>query len=140
MPWDNLGRDNKQYIKQILENLKISEKDAQENEQLFQNWNKQRYDKVKHNRIQDCSIGESTVEKNPTKYPQENQKKVWDVSGVLSSIQKKGPNFTYKLMRCSNTIHLRSVINSINLRRYHDPETTLLSLSYNTENQLTKDI
>lgn len=140
MPWDNLGRDNKQYIKQILENLKISEKDAQENEQLFQNWNKQRYDKVKHNRIQDCSIGESTVEKNPTKYPQENQKKVWDVPGVLSSIQKKGPNFTYKLMRCSNTIHLRSVINSINLRRYHDPETTLLSLSYNTENQLTKDI
>lgn len=140
MPWDNLGRDNKQYIKQILENLKISEKDAQENEQLFQNWNKQRYDKVKHNRIQDCSIGESTVEKKPTKYPQENQKKVWDVSGVLSSIQKKGPNFTYKLMRCSNTIHLRSVINSINLRRYHDPETTLLSLSYNTENQLTKDI
>lgn len=140
MPWDNLGRDNKQYIKQILENLKITEKDAQENEQLFQNWNKQRYDKVKHNRIQDCSIGESTVEKKPTKYPQENQKKVWDVSGVLSSIQKKGPNFTYKLMRCSNTIHLRSVINSINLRRYHDPETTLLSLSYNTENQLTKDI
>lgn len=80
------------------------------------------------------------LKKNPTKYQQENQKKVWDVSGVLSSIQKKGPNFTYKLMRCSNTIHLRSVINSINLRRYHDPETTLLSLSYNTENQLTKDI
>lgn len=49
MPQDNPGRDNKQYIKQILETLKISEKDAQENEQLFQNWNKQRYDK--HNKI-----------------------------------------------------------------------------------------
>lgn len=68
------------------------------------------------------------------------KKKVWDVSGVLLSIQKKRTNFTYKLMRCSNTIHLRSVINSITLRRYHDPETTLLYLSYNTENQLTKDI
>lgn len=90
MPWDNLERDNKQYIKQILENLKISEKDAQENEQLFQNWNKQRYDKVKHNRIQDCSIGESTVEKNPLSTHRKIKKKYGMFLEYFHRFRKKG--------------------------------------------------
>lgn len=34
---------------------------------------------------------------------------------------------------------LKSVINAVNLRRYHDPETTRQDLSYNTENQPTQD-
>lgn len=136
MPQDNLGRDNKQYIKQILENLKISEKIAHENEQHFQNRNKQRYDE--HTRIPDFSIGEKVLLKIH-KVPKGKSKKLWDVSGGPFIISKKGPNFTYKLIRCSNMRPLKSVINAVNLRRYHDPETTRQDLSYNTENQPTQD-
>lgn len=33
----------------------------------------------------------------------------------------------------------KSVINAVNLRRYHDPETTRQDLSYKTKNQPTED-
>lgn len=88
MPQDNLGRDNKQYIKHFLENLKISEKIAHENEQHFQNRNKQRYDE--HTRIPDFSIGEKVLLKIH-KVPKGKSKNLWDVSGGPFIISKKRP-------------------------------------------------
>lgn len=73
------------------------------------------------------------------KVPKGKSRKLWYVSGGPFIIAEKGPNFTYILIQCSYMRPLKSVINAVNLRRYHDPKTTRQDLSYKTENQPTED-
>ena len=128
IPQDNLGRENQQYLKQFLDNLKISTKIAHENEKHFQHRNKRRYDQ--HTKVPDYIIGEKVLLKIQ-KVPKGQSRKLYDVSGGPFVISEKGPNFTYKLIRCSNMRPLKSLINASNLRRYYDPETARDQLSYN---------
>lgn len=74
---------DKQYIKQILENLNISEKIAHENDQHFQNRKKQRYEE--HTRIPDLL----RYCRKHTKYRKENQGNCGMFLEDLSSFQKK---------------------------------------------------
>ena len=112
IPQDNLGRENQQYLKQFLDNLKISTQIAHENEKHFQHRNKQRYDQ--HTKVPDYIIGEKVLLKIQ-KVPKGQSRKLYDVSGGPFVISEKGPNFTYKLIRCSNMRPLKSCIAKIML-------------------------
>lgn len=130
IPKESLGNDAKQYLKHILENLKISQQVSQENEKHYQARNKARYDQK--TKIPDFQIGDKVLLKIH-KVPKGVSRKLYDKSGGPFLISEKGPNYTYKLIRVSNMRPLKSLINASNIRPYYDPEVHRADLSYQTQ-------
>ncbi|KAK3105624.1 hypothetical protein FSP39_002098 [Pinctada imbricata] len=120
LPKDTLGRDAKQYLEHFLSNLKIAHVIAKKNDEYNQQRNKQYHDK--HIRIPDFRIGEKVM-MAIHQIPKGQSAKLYDKAMGPYVIIDCGPNYTYKLKRCSdNKVH-PNLINAIHLKRYYEPNT-----------------
>lgn len=118
-PVDNLGRDARAFMQEFMENLKVAHNLAQENQRHHQAKNKSRHD-LKATEP-NFKLGDLVLFKvNPV--PKGYSSKLYDKANGPYRIIELGPNFTYKLKRCSdNKVH-SSLINATNLKHYNDPQ------------------
>ena len=118
-PRDNLQRDAKQYMKDLLARLKVSTEIAKANDLYNQSKNKEYHDKSA--RRPDFAIGDLVLMKNH-KVPTGLSHKLYDKSDDPYRIVGRGQNYTYKMRRLSdNKLHV-SMINASNLKHYYPPE------------------
>lgn len=107
-PLESMARDARAYIREFLDNMRVFDKIAKENIVWHQKQNKIRHDL--NSNTPDFQLGLSS--------------KLYDKSDGPYRIVKVGPNFTYKLRRCSDNKLHGSMMNASNLKRYYDPEVT----------------
>ena len=118
-PRDNLQRDAKQYMKDLLARLKVSTEIAKANDLYNQSKNKEYHDKSA--RRPDFAIGDLVLMKNH-KVPTGLSHKLYDKSDDPYRIVGRGQNYTYKMRRLSdNKLHV-SMINASNLKHYYAPD------------------
>lgn len=118
-PKDNLPREAQENIQEVLQQLKVTNEIAQSNIQKHQARNKERHDL--NTKLPDFQLGDKVLIKI-NKVPKGLSSKLHDKADGPYEIIRLGPNFTYKLQRCSdNKIH-QSMMNATNLKLYHDPE------------------
>lgn len=118
-PLENMSRDAKAYIKEFLENLKVHDKIAKENIRWHQEQNKIRHDLEEN--VPNFQLNDLVLIK-VNKVPKGLSSKLFDKSEGPYRIVEIGPNFTYKLRRCSDNKLHASMMNASNLKYYHDPE------------------
>lgn len=120
-PLENMSRDAKAYIKEFLENLKVHDKIAKEIIRWHQEQNKIRHDLEAN--VPNFHLGDlDLVLIKVNKVPKGLSSKLFDKSEGPYRIVELGPNFTYKLRRCSDNKLHASMMNASNLKYYHDPE------------------
>lgn len=114
-PKDSLQADAKEHIRDILENLKITHEIANENIAEKQAKSKERYDE----RAKEPSFRlNQMVLLQQFKTPVGKSPKLIDKYDGPYYISELGPNFTYKLRRCSNHKELKSYVNASRLKDY----------------------
>lgn len=114
-PKDSLQADAKEHIRDILENLKITHEIAKENIAENQLKSKERYDA----RAKEPSFRlNQMVLLQQFKTPVGKSPKLIDKYDGPYYISELGPNFTYKLRRCSNHKELKSYVNASRLKDY----------------------
>ncbi|KAK3100025.1 hypothetical protein FSP39_013636 [Pinctada imbricata] len=124
-PKDTLGRDAKQYLDHFLSNLKIAHEVAKKNDSLNQQRNKALHDK---------NIREPTFKINDLvmmtihQIPKGQSAKLYDKATGPFKIVELGPNYTYKLKRCSDNKLHKSLISAIHLKHYYDPSIRRVSI------------
>ena len=117
-PKDNLGRDAKQYLEDFMVNLKMSHQIARQNDEYHQQLNKQRHDKSI--KLPDFRVGDKVM-MTVHQVPKGQSAKLYDKATGPYRIMELGPNYTYKLRRCSdNKVH-QSLISAIHLKHFYDP-------------------
>ena len=119
-PANHLGRDAKTFIEQCMSNLRTAQKVARENNVFHQEQNKARHDQTA--RTPDFKVGDLVLFK-VTKVPKGLSSKLYDKSDGPYRIIECGPNYTYRIKRCSDNKVNPSLINASNLKHYHDPNT-----------------
>ena len=118
-PKDNLGRDAKQYLEDFMANLKMSHQIARENDEYHQQLNKQRHDR--HTKLPNFKVGDQVM-MTIHQFPKSQSAKLYDKAQGPYRIIALGPNYTYKLRRCSdNKVH-QSLISAIHLKHFYDPK------------------
>lgn len=114
-PKDSLQADAKEHIRDILENLKITHEIANQNIAEKQAKSKERYDE----RAKEPSFRlNQMVLLQQFKTPVGKSPKLIDKYDGPYYISELGPNFTYKLRRCSNHKELKSYVNASRLKDY----------------------
>lgn len=117
-PKDSLPREAQENIQEVLQQLKVTNEIVQANIKIHQERNKERRDiNIKLPKFQQ---GDKVLIKI-NKVPKGLSIKLHDKADGPYEIIELGPNFTYKLKRCSdNKVH-QSLMNATNLKIYHDP-------------------
>ncbi|CAG2234398.1 unnamed protein product [Mytilus edulis] len=118
LPKDNLSKDAKHHLEEIISNLKITQDLAAENIKLKQAKMKERYDK--NTKIPEFRLRDKVLLKEHV-VPVGRSPKLVDKFNGPYYITDCGPNFTYKLRRCSDQKEHKSMVNASNLRQYVDP-------------------
>ncbi|VDH92571.1 Hypothetical predicted protein [Mytilus galloprovincialis] len=99
LPKDNLSKDAKHHLEEIISNLKITQDLAAENIKLKQAKMKERYDK--NTKIPEFRLRDKVLLKEHV-VPVGRSPKLVDKFNGPYYITDCGPNFTYKLRRCSD--------------------------------------
>ncbi|XP_063411468.1 uncharacterized protein LOC134694358 [Mytilus trossulus] len=118
LPKDNLSKDAKHHLEEIISNLKITQDLAAENIKLKQAKMKERYDK--NTKIPEFRLRDKVLLKEHVS-PVGRSPKLVDKFNGPYYITDCGPNFTYKLRRCSDQKEVKAMVNASNLRQYVDP-------------------
>ncbi|CAG2189208.1 unnamed protein product [Mytilus edulis] len=118
LPKDNLSKDAKHHLEEIISNLKITQDLAAENIKLKQAKMKERYDK--NTKIPEFRLRDKVLLKEHV-VPVGRSPKLVDKFNGPYYITDCGPNFTYKLRRCSDQKEVKAMVNASNLRQYVDP-------------------
>lgn len=118
-PKDSLPKNDKTYMKEFLENLKMAHDIAKTAEAKQKEKDKVRHDN--HSNIPDFSLGDQVLLKNH-KVPKGLSKKLHDKADGPYKIIELGPHFTYKLQKISDGNKLKSFQNATNLRIFRPPE------------------
>lgn len=118
-PLESMAKDAKAYIREFLANMRVFDKIAKENIEWHQTQNKIRHDK--NSNIPNFQQGDQVLIK-VNKVPKGLSSKLYDKADGPYRIVDVGPNFTYKLRRCSDNKLHGSMMNASNLKLYHDPE------------------
>lgn len=131
-PKDNLNRDAKDHINELIDQLKVTNEIVKNNIQRHQQQNKERhYLRVK---LPDFKLGDKVLIK-VNKVPKRQSSKLYDKAEGPYQIIELGPYFTYKLRRCSDNKVNASYMNATNLKMYHDPDIHRAHLHADTQNQ-----
>lgn len=117
-PKNGLPREAQENIQEVLQQLKMTNEIVQANIKIHQERNKER-----HNlniKLPEFQRGDKVLIKIK-KVPKGLSSKLHDKAEGPYEIIGLGPNFTFKLKRCSdNKVH-QSLMNATNLKIYHDP-------------------
>lgn len=117
-PKDNMGKEAKEHIQEVIEKLKIAKEIATDNVTRRQEKNKQHYDKKA--KEPDFRVGQKVLIR-VYKVPPGLSRNLQDKSDGPYLITQLGPNHTYRLMNCNTRKVMKSLINAQHLRIYHDP-------------------
>ena len=136
IPRDNLGRDTKQYLEDLLENVKISAEIARDNDIFHQERNKEYHDRSL--RIPDFKLGDRVM-MAIHQIPKGQTAKLYDKATGPYRIIKIGPNYTYQLERVADRKVHPSYINATHLKHYYDPDVYRAPLDDPQPNQNPDD-
>lgn len=120
-PLESMARDARAYIREFLDNMRAFDKIAEENIAWHQKQNKIKHDF--NSNTPNFQLGDQVLIKI-NKVPKWLSSKLYDKSDGPYRIVEVGPNFTYKLRRCSDNKLHGSMMNASNLKRNYDPEVT----------------
>ena len=101
-----------------MENLKITKEIATENMEKRKDKAKQRYDQ--HSKLPTFQLFDKVLLKNH-QVPIGLSPKLVDKYDGPYFISELGPNYTYKVRRCSDRKEHKSFMNAQQLKHYHDP-------------------
>ncbi|CAG2257357.1 unnamed protein product [Mytilus edulis] len=117
-PKNNLQKNAKEYINEVIENLRITREIAKENVKIRQEKSKEYYDRKTaepefrlHDKVL-LRLHRTPVGKSP---------KLIDKYEGPYYITKIGPNYTFRLRKCSDHKELKSVVNASRLKHYSNP-------------------
>lgn len=131
-PKDNLNRDAKDHINELIDQLKVTNEIVKNNIQWHQQQNKERHElRVK---LPDFKLGDKVLIK-VNKVPKGQSSKLYDKAEGPYQIIELGPNFTYKLKRCSDNKVNASYMNATKLKMYHDPDIHRAHFHADTQNE-----
>ncbi|CAC5367310.1 unnamed protein product [Mytilus coruscus] len=117
-PKNNLQKNAQEYINEVIENLRITREIAKENVKLRREKSKEYYDRKTaepefrlHDKVL-LRLHRTPVGKSP---------KLIDKYEGPFYITKIGPNYTFRLRKCSDHKELMSVVNASRLKHYSNP-------------------
>ena len=127
-PKETLGQNARSFMQDMMKNLQVSHNFALENQKRHHADNKVRHDMRATE--PDFKVRDLVLLK-VTKVPKGLSSKLYDKAQGPYRIVGCGPNFTYKLRRCSDNKLHDSLINATNLRHYNDPAMNRARLDAN---------
>jgi len=119
IPKQDLSKNLKKHVQDVLDNLQIARTIAAENLKHTQEYQKSHY--VKNTALPKFEVQDQVMLYTP-KIPKGLSSKLHKQHNGPFYIVAKGLNHTYKLRRCSNNKELKSMINANRLKIYHPPD------------------